>query len=770
VADSLHSILSVYKVATLASMVSFNGLSPYYQKGKDAYLQALVELFNDPMHIQLTYQKLLPAEREVVDELLLHDGQMTTYSLSRHLSERKFIDPSGNNKPIFRNGQLDVHQRNPRNLEVNLARLQAFGLVFGVPVRNAYGQEVPVDFNLVQEYFIPEDIRVHLPPPPSTAPWKPQNIAAPDRILEGSARTFQRDLYFYWSFARSNPIQLTAKGLVLKRHLTALNDTMLVREAIGTGQAENDFPRMIFIRSLLAGLKVLNILPNRIDAQPDPNFFSQKPIDRIKDCFNQYVNGKIYNELLTCPNAIPESAGEPRSTTPEPVIKARKEVLKCMRTVVNWVRIDQLIHHIRQDHYEFLFKRFYRGEEHRTYYSYGYATHPYTPYTNPLHWDFSGITSDSDGWEKVESYFIRTIILQPLAWMGLVDLGFSRPNLTQPDMFCLTPVGAWLLAGGSPPEINLSGGRVILQPNFQITAFDPISDDVLLNLERFAERISAERAVELRLTQSSVYQGQMEGWDNLRIQDYLEQVTGVAVPENIKRTLKDWQLQHERITVYPRVSLLHAARSEDLDQLLEFQQIKNLLDIRPTPSLALIKERKTIPKLIQGLVEEAWLPVVTPGENEPQAKIVDVSDEGTLRFLISNPDLYLHGYLSRFADLISGTEYQLSAASIQRAVRNGMTAPQIISELERVSIAGIPTHLEKRILAWSGHYGEAILEETVLLKVQSAAILQELIEDPEIGPLLQPVDTSNTQETAHVRPEDLPRLRQLLTEKGIKQV
>ena len=240
--ETLNEVLSAYKVATLATMVSFNGLSPSYQKGKDAYLQALVELFSSRQHIQQVYEILLPVEREAVDALIRRSGQMSTYALFHHLGKLRLIDTSGEVKPAFHSGQPDLHQRNPRRLEEIMARLQAYGLVFAVPGRNGYGQEISLDFNLVQEYFIPDDIRDHLPKPAPVSPWRPPGVPAPERIAEGSARTFQRDLYFYWSFVRANPLQLTAKGLVLKRHLTALNETLLLRETIGTGQVENDFP------------------------------------------------------------------------------------------------------------------------------------------------------------------------------------------------------------------------------------------------------------------------------------------------------------------------------------------------------------------------------------------------------------------------------------------------------------------------------------------------------------------------------------------------
>jgi hypothetical protein len=353
--------------------------------------------------------------------------------------------------------------------------------------------------------------------------------------------------------------------------------------------------------------------------------------------------------------------------------------------------------------------------------------------------------------------------------MGLVNLGYSNPGLAQPDAFCLTSIGAWLLAGGKPPEINQAGGRVILQPNFQIMAFDPISDEVLLNLERFAERVSADRAIELRLTQASVYAAQQKGWDANRIQSYLQEVTGAAVPDNVSRTLNEWQMLHERITIFPRVTLIHAADPQDLDALGQEKELKAWLKERPAPTLALLPERNAVHRLARALVERAWIPLISQGENKSSPQSVEVSPEGCLRFKVATPDLYLHGRLARFSDLDGTTGYQMTAASVQRAVRTGMTAPAILVELKQLADGEVPAALEKRILAWSGHYGDAELEEVVLLRLRSADTLKELLDDPELSPLLIPLDDEQVKVTARVRPKDLNRLRLLLEERGIKQ-
>jgi hypothetical protein len=767
-ADKLSDVLDTYKAATLTAMASFNGLTVQDQKTKARYLRVLIDHFGSRSHIQQAYRDLSPAERELVDTLMRNNGRASTYALEQRLAARKLIDTSGRKKVTLYNNQPDYRQANPHYFDEVTARLQARGLVFGIQKHDPYSPPLGLDFNLVQEYFIPSSIRIHLPDPPPLPAWNPPDISAPARVQEGSSRTFQRDLYFYWSYLRSRPVELTAKGLVPKRNLTGLNETLLVRETIGTGVGENDFPRLIFLRRLLTGLGALNQDRGFLNAQAEPAFLKKAPVERIKACFEEYVTGRNINELAVYPNLAISSSAEPPFPTPNLVIDARKALLMYLKMAPRWTKIASLIAQVREVNYEFLFKRTFHQEEFHPYY-YRYPSHPYTSYTNPLGWNFNDISEDASGWERVEAAFIRQILQGPLFWMGLVNLGYSNPGLAQPDTFCLTSIGAWLLAGGRPPEINQAGGRVILQPNFQITAFDPISDEVLLNLERFAERVSADRAIELRLTQASVYSAQQKGWDANRIQSYLQEVTGAPVPDNVARTLNEWQMLHERITIFPRVTLVHAADPQDLDSLSQEKELKAWLKERPAPSLALLPERNTVHRLVRALVERAWIPLISQGENKSSSQSVEITPEGCLRFKVATPDLYLHGRLARFADPAGTTAYQMTAASVQRAVHTGMTAPAILAELKQMANGEVPAALEKRILAWSGHYGDAELEEVVLLHLRSADTLKELQDDPELGPLLHPLEEAWVNATARVRPKDLDRLRQLLAERGIKQ-
>jgi hypothetical protein len=131
------------------------------------------------------------------------------------------------------------------------------------------------------------------------------------------------------------------------------------------------------------------------------------------------------------------------------------------------------------------------------------------------------------------------------------------------------------------------------------------------------------------------------------------------------------------------------------------------------------------------------------------------------------PSLYLHGHLAPFADP-AGDGYRITAASVARAAEAGLTAPDIIERLQAIHSGALPELLLRRIRAWSRHYGVAALEEVVLFQVKDKETLAELLDDPEIGPLLEPFVPADTKALARLRRADLAKIRALLAERGVE--
>jgi hypothetical protein len=755
--ETLVDILSRYNHQTLTAMLNFRHLKAASTRKPDL-VKVLADYYQDPKQIRETYTQLEKKPRALLDYLMRVGGEAGLVSIRQKLVGMNLVETTSS-----RMDRPDYHSPRSNKVEDLLAYLTVCGLVFGRPQTTGYAASVMMDFSPVGKYFIPEAVRAALPQPSAENAWVPPTAPEPLRRLESSARAFQRDLYLYWSYLNQNNAELTAKNLLAKRHLTALNATLLVKETIGTGEGESDFPRLMFLRALLEQLGLVAAESGFLRARPAAEFFALTPLERIRRCLEAYTNCKYINEL-TWHNKI-NTGGAYAGLLPAPQFlqDARRLILMYVKPE-GWLEVHYVVDHIREQQYEFLFSRNIDAPN-AYYYSYN---HPYASGFNPLGWTFPEIYNESSGWEQVEANLIRSVIRRPLFWMGLVDLGVANEQEKEAGVFRLTAPGRWLLANGPAPEIPSEGGQVIVQPDYTITAFDPISDAVLQELEQFAQRISAERAIQFRLTQASVYAGQLRGWNVQRIQSTLEGFTGQPLPGNVVRTLQEWQGLHERIRITPSVAVIHAANPADLDAFADDTELSAWLSRRPAPEMALLPPAAKPSQVYSRLLKKGWLPLVTSGPEELPADTVELDASGLLTFKASSPNLYLRGFLARFADPDGPDAYRLTPASVRRAMIGGMDAPVIVSELEKVIAQPVPAALKNRLLAWSGHYGTATFETTILVSFKDANTTQELLKDPDLGALLHPLRPADAQVTVQVHAKDEERVKKLLAERGVE--
>ena len=762
--NDLKDTLDLYAASTLNAIASYHSLKVGSNK-KMEVIRHLTVYFSHNETIEKTFAALAPAPREVIYLLLRAGGEASITVIRQRLLAKNLIQPD-KEKPIrYPPVQPEYRQESSPQLPEIMAHLLACGLAFGRNYRNQYGQESVMDFNLAQRYFIPEVIRRALPPPPPEPEWQPVLLGdAPARISESSARSFQRDLYLYWSYLDQTPGELTAKNLLMKRHLTAINNTLLVKETIQTGQGENDFGRLVFLRALLEQMGLVIVKDFHVNTAPAADFFALEPQERVKRSLEAYIGCTQLNELAQMHRIDTTYDSTPLLPTPAVILDARRLIVLHLKPAQKWMNIKQVVERIRSMHYEFLFPRDYYGPEN----GYYHPSHPYSVSTNSLLWQFPDISADAAGWEQVEGGLIRGVIQGALYWMGLVDLGYSTPNGSQPDSFRLTSLGAWLVGNGPAPEIASTGGQVVVQPDFTITVFDPVSDAVLHQLEQFAQRITAERAVVLRLTQKSVYAAQQRNWNAARIQSHLEGLTGQPLPANVARTLQEWQAQHERIHIFPHVVIVHAAKAEDLQTLSQDKELSAWLGDQPVAGLAVLPDKKRPEDFVLALMKRQWMPLVTHQVGTVTGNSVEIDDEGHLTFRVTTPDLNLRGFLARFADPEGQQAYHLTPASVRRAANSGIPAPQIITELQKVAHGAVPAKLRKRILAWAGHYGSARLEETVLISFKDGQTVAELLKDEDFASLLHVIRPADVAAMVKVNSKDVEIVRRLFEERGIE--
>lgn len=783
----LASALDDFNTHELGEVLNAAGVKAL-PKSKAERVQLWTTLVGEAGRIQRALTRLTPASRRAL-ELLQHQGQEMPTERYRSLLVRaevvsaKTADPLAGiyNRPLAR-PETKAGQELPQFSAV-IKELLVAGLIWTHSLKEGKPANAKIDFSGGRFVYIPTEVASHLPPPPIKEWPAPQVV----QTLEGSARTCQRDLYLFWSAARETPLQLTNAGLLRVNDLKRVAGQLLVTETFAKGNKEDDFRRILFLRKLATTLETvqLDAFGNQLEAQPAPAFISQTPTERVRISFERWRDGRWWNELWVTwnsshrvgTNEIPGADAAPR------VARARRIVLDMLAQLVKqaarkqgipapWISLDEISGALRERNSEFLVTREVVEQRSSDYGRYSYSF--YSPYEyNDLGWAWSGYHNDETaGWNGVERAFIRAVLTEGLYWLGLVDLGYAKPVTPQGGaapagmvVVRLTDMGRWLLLNGPAPEIPEESGRVVVQPNFRIFAFDPISDTVLARLDSFATRRNAERAIEYELTRETLYRAQLAGQSADQIQTWLEQVTGAPLPQNVARSLAEWQAAFERITVYSRVGWLEAAEPALIDRLATDPRWSRAIVKRVSPT-GLIVRADRIDELEQALLTLDELPSRNSDPELARRASIALDDAGHITSLAAVPNIYAAGILRLFCEQ-TPTGWQITARSVAQASAAGLDAAAILAYLQVMAVGGVPAKLLARIKAWSQHYGAATVYTLTLMQFRDQDVLDELRNDPHLARSLKPFKPEARLGLAEVAPAAVAEVMALLADYGV---
>jgi hypothetical protein len=310
---------------------------------------------------------------------------------------------------------------------------------------------------------------------------------------------------------------------------------------------------------------------------------------------------------------------------------------------------------------------------------------------------------------------------------------------------------------------------VVVQPNFQIFAFEPTGEDVLFTLDRLALRIRAEQVVEYHLTRESVYAAQRSGMETAAIVDFLERVASAPLPQNVRRSLEEWGAQHDRIVVRRSTPLIHTLDEGTLDALYADPELSRLLGRRLAPTVALVPadHLDTVhDRLIRaGASGQSALPALTEGDDAWGTPAIRVDATGRITFQQRLPSIYVRKALRPFADEGTDGTWQLTPKSLRRGAKARLKAEDMIETLETLHVGPLPEEVPALVRRWAKNWGRGALLDVVLLQVTRPEVMADLLADPEIKRYLQPVSAAPTLAT--VTPRHAERVRSLLEERGM---
>ncbi|MEO8083218.1 MAG: helicase-associated domain-containing protein [Ardenticatenales bacterium] len=741
----LATLLAGYRALTLTAIGAANG---WFKHGlpKAAMVKRLTAELRSAAHVRAAVAGLDPAAREVLTLLQHLGGASDAENLWSPLIDDGTVGPLARIGRSFSGYRPGDPESVGKEFQDVMARLEVVGLVLGRGSLAA-GSTVS-DFGLSETYCIPAEVVGYLPPPLSLMPARPPTFA---RESPADAGLFGRQLYLMWSYLWRHKPRLLNTGWVSKRDLTALAAQMDPAPSLQGVTREDGVPLIHFQRRLLQALDVID-WPDfdacRTDEAAARALWSLPLGARADRWLAAWRSMGGWNELAQLPGVRwSPGPGESRDIAPAALRSARDRIA---RTIVDlggggqWVGVRAVAHQLRRTARDFLLPAEKKRRSSWGYYDYSYQNtpnHRYSRWSNAHGWSFDPISSDSEGWSKVETEVVRQVA-QALHWLGLCDAGLNEEGrlvalrLTEFGRRALTaaPASASRQAGDVGKDAvdadPTAGARVVVQPNFHVLAIGPVPEATLMRIERFADRVGTDRVLEYVVTRASVYRAQMDGRSGASIVAALAEMSGAVVPQNVARSIEDWQRLHDQIVIHRRVSLVQAADPALMASLLAAD------DPGATPPLVAAAGSDTLARVADaaGAAERFGQLGVSPaGRHDPSAAgSIEVAEDGTVRPRHKVPGLFLLGRLQRLADWDPAAGvWRLTAAAAQRAQReHGLDALGQIEEWRALSAGPPPGWLDRRLKAWCGHYPAAKLHRAALIEMPNPESLADLLADP----------------------------------------
>src|SRR5205085_5512855 len=205
-------------------------------------------------------------------------------------------------------------------------------------------------------------------------------------------------------------------------------------------RVESDIPHLQFIRFLLMKLGLLVERQSALYAAPAEDFFALPLIERARRCYRLWLETPFWNELAYLPDVIVRPGPTPLDPAHEEVVRARQVVVERVlhEQADVWHELPAFIARTKLYAPYLLFPR-----------QYGSRADRYSMGSNPYGWDFRlrrGWLMHREGWYLVEGGFIRSVVLGPLHWLGLVELDSEN----HPDAFRFAPEVSGITSDTAP--------------------------------------------------------------------------------------------------------------------------------------------------------------------------------------------------------------------------------------------------------------------------------------------------------------------------------
>jgi hypothetical protein len=755
----LESLLGSYSATAVRMMAEGRGLALSSNPRKGDTIAKLAEVGPDPASVGRALADLSPQQRALLDLLVLYPGEVGAEFILRAgqkagILQREKRDPSGgyygyNYYSRFAAGNPKAGDS--KNLADLLAGLSYRVLALTTSTGGySYGGTTQ-ELGLANTVCVPGEIRPVLVA--ALAPALPLAETPPGPPATPDPRSVHRALFLLWSAVRAKPAGLIQSGLIRKSDARRLGQALGVAGKDTAFDAENDLPYLFFARRAAGRLGLLLAREGMLEAAGRDRlreFLAQPwPVRSLR--LLQAWLADAASDLNAAVQRLQWQVGQGVPAIPG-ALAYRRFLALLAGLPDGWIDLDRFVYWVRLRHFGFLALS---DDDPLAEYDLGTAL-----YRLP----YGGLPGD-DPWEAREGAVIRDGVRTALHWLGAVELAGTpaTEGKAGTQAFRLTALGRALLAAQADPAHEAEilaplaaqtvGGRVIIQPNFQILAVGEVPDETLFALSEVAELVRAEQAVEFKLTRESVYAAQQGGWTPVAILDLLRTASAGTLAQNVERSILDWAAAHERIVVRRGAALLAARDAALLDRLTADPTVAPLLGDRLLPTLALLRPGPTgalgsLLELDQKLLALGELPAQSNLVADDPVPAFSFDPAGRVTWRGPLPDLRLLGLLASIArpaaDGVLALDERTTRATALARRWKPADVTALLDALAAWHVGPLPLDVARQVKIWAGFQGRARLRTVTILEVERPELLADLQADPTLAPLLQPLPVAGT--------------------------
>ena len=194
------------------------------------------------------------------------------------------------------------------------------------------------------------------------------------------------------------------------------------------------------------------------------------------------------------------------------------------------------------------------------------------------------------GWSEIEGRFIEVVLLEYLNTTGIIDAavtngyhysdyGDRETEYLSLEYFKLTPMGAYVIGATDKylPVAEEKASGFVVQPNYDIVVSEGKLRQVHnLFFDRFADKVADDAASIYRLTFKSIVNALDNGIAVGEITEYLEKYCNNPLPDNVRKTLEDWDRESKRIRIR-KVTIVETGDKYLMEELKSSKSIRNYI-------------------------------------------------------------------------------------------------------------------------------------------------------------------------------------------------